>query len=87
MALPVGMQAPMQALELAESQSEAHACIEALQPELSRLSSSSSSAEAAPLQVIIKSITRLVPRLADPEVSNTSEGGTSKVLCINMRYL
>ena len=70
------MQAPMQALELVESQSEAHACIEALQPELLRLSSSSSSsADAASLQVIVKSITRLVPRLADPEVKAASQDG------------
>ena len=65
----------MQALELIESQAKAHASIGALQPELLRLSSSGSSAEAAPLQVIIKSITRLVPGLADPEVSDVPAGG------------
>ncbi|KAK9835750.1 hypothetical protein WJX74_007289 [Apatococcus lobatus] len=63
---------PMQVLEMIESQSEASSCIEALQPELFRLSSTSSSAEAAHLQVIIKSVTRLVPKLAYPEVTATT---------------
>lgn len=66
----IGTQGAMQALELVENQSDVCACIEALQPELIRLSNSSCSAEAAALQVIVKSITRLVPRLVDPEVSN-----------------
>ena len=66
------MQVPMQVLEMVEGQSEADACIEALRPDLIRLSSSSSSAEAAPLQVIIKSVTRLVPRLACAQVRRAS---------------
>ena len=66
------MQVPIQVLEMVESQSEAGACIEALRPELIRLSSSSSSAEAAPLQIIIKSVTRLVPRLDCAEVRRAS---------------
>ncbi|KAK9862360.1 hypothetical protein WJX84_010387 [Apatococcus fuscideae] len=54
-------------LEAIESQALADACVDVMRPDLIRLSGTSSAAEAAPLQAIIKSVTRLVPRLLRPE--------------------